>query len=311
MESLQDRLDAFNAARKKLDDVLARWWRSLGDPEFVPLLKDRPSADIRPSVTSDLDEFLEAIVRQGRASEEFEKGYLDLERGKAAEDWLDGLVRFTQRLEEIIDGAERWARNLSTRMQAVVEELAKQEWFLHPQFPLAGRVEWVEVMLREQPELIQGTLVDFFRGRLDDIELELVRSYPNRERILRDAFQAHREGKYTLSVPVFLAQADGITHDITRKHVFQQSTREDICKSLPPSEYGFAEAILHLLVLRKSPLWKPGQRSSSQDLNRHGVLHGTSVDYDNEVNSLKAVSFLAWVHWAMSYVNKAVGGETD
>ena len=135
-------------------------------------------------------------------------------------------------------------------------------------------------------------------------------SYPDRERILRDAFQAHREGKYTLSVPVFLAQADGITHDITRKQVFQESTREDIRKSLPPSEYGFAVAILHLLVLRKLPLWKPGQRSSSQDLNRHGVLHGTSVDYDNEVNSLKAVSFLAWVPWAMSYFNKAVDGET-
>ncbi len=317
-KSQQERVDTFNAVNEKLQTLLTRWWITLGRPDFAPLLKERTSGELRPSeraetqpVEVDLEEFLDAVLRWGRFSEDFLENIL--KGDKAAGDWLDGLVRFTQRLETIIDGTEQWARNLSFRVQPLLEELAKQGWYLHPQFPVSvGTLESTTQTIRKQPELTQNTLRDFFRGRLDDIESDLVKSYPNRELILRDAFQAHREGKYTPSVPVFLAQADGITHDVVRKHIFQESTRKDLRRSLPPSEYGFAEAILNLLVLRKLPLWKPGQGTSPEDhLNRHRVLHGTSVDYGNEINSLKAVSFLAWVPWAMSFIGKAENGKTD
>ena len=169
-KSVQRKIDEFNAASKQLQDVLARWWRSLGYPEFVPLLKAGGSSRAE-SVGDDLEQFLDAILDMGRASEEFEKGFLDLEEGKVAEDWLDGLGQFTQRLEEIIDGAQQWAKDLSPRIQAVAEELAKQGWYIDPQLSLDFRLlESLVQSIGERPKLVESELADFIRGRLDVIE---------------------------------------------------------------------------------------------------------------------------------------------
>ena len=63
------------------------------------------------------------------------------------------------------------------------------------------------------------------KTRLDIIEEALIDSYPHRGHLFQQAFEAHREGKYGLSIPVFLTQADGIFWDQTSEetksiHVF-------------------------------------------------------------------------------------------
>ena len=124
-------------------------------------------------------------------------------------------------------------------------------------------------------------------------------AYPRRSQILHDAFEAHRTGKYTLSIPVFLSQADGIWYDQFSKDFFRSGERENTvqnCKNDPQLQY--IVTILTLLEPKKqgnnNPLWaNETERGSSFDaLNRHQVLHGESVDYATEPNSLKAISLL-------------------
>ena len=144
--------------------------------------------------------------------------------------------------------------------------------------------------------------------RLNVIEGVLIESYPDRGRLLQQAFEAHREGKYGLSIPVFLTQADGIFWERTpgRKNLFISGQRESTCKEyVSQISDSYILAYLHPLSIRL-PLWMHETERGDPfvGLNRHQVLHGESVDYDTEQNSLKAISLLNYLRWIFSKIDK-------
>lgn len=121
--------------------------------------------------------------------------------------------------------------------------------------------------------------------------------------VLHDAFDAHREGKYSLSTPVFLAQADGIWWDEFSKSLFQAQgrvrTAEDYIEEYR-SDYFVA---FFDIFGEQIPLWISASKrdQSFNQLNRHLVLHGEAVDYGTEENSLKAISLLSWLCWMLDW----------
>ncbi len=176
--------------------------------------------------------------------------------------------------------------------------LAEEGWFFNPEIPVSILHE-IEPRIRENPDKIWDWLDDFFRNHLDSIERRLVISYPKRARFLIDAFRAHRRGEYSLSVPIFLSQADGIFSEIfPEKYLFMSRKRESAI-SIHASQAGerWVEVFLYPLSLPLSLWMSESLRGKSfSGLNRHQVLHGESVDYDTERNSLKAASLLGYLH---------------
>ena len=62
------------------------------------------------------------------------------------------------------------------------------------------------------------------------------------------------------------------------------------------------------------PLWmNRNERAERGDpcvgLNRHQVLHGESVDYGTEQNSLKAISLLSYLRWILSKTDERAGDD--
>ena len=133
--------------------------------------------------------------------------------------------------------------------------------------------------------------INKFRAEAENIEQRLVRSFPTRSSIISDAFQAHRGEEYNLSVPVFLAQADGIWYDRCGTNIFRK-TRNAIKKAANSISHG----IMYEMISSLGNDWQLGRHgrpsASFKGLNRHQVLHGTVTDYGTEENSLKAISFL-------------------
>ena len=174
-----------------------------------------------------------------------------------------------------------------------LKKLSHNGWLLSPDTP----VEQLR-NLTDSLETNTSAISSYFRERLDSIESELTEAYPRRSQILHDAFGAHRAGKYTLSVPVFLSQADGIWRDQFRKNFFERNRHNTLqdCKNDPQLQY--VATMLTLLDPKEegmnNPLWaNEAKRGTSFDaLNRHQVLHGESVDYATEENSFKAISLL-------------------
>lgn len=156
----------------------------------------------------------------------------------------------------------------------------------------------------------------FARTRFDTVLQQIETLWPNRLPIIRDAIEAHRQHKFTLSVPVFLAQADGICSEIFQSFLFTK-WKGDLAKKLEklsPDQRNIilsdrelflrplADAMIDALrsesSLQVSTSTRDKKRKTESDygpLNRHGVLHGIDLDYNTESNSLRGLLLIDYL----------------
>jgi hypothetical protein len=140
-------------------------------------------------------------------------------------------------------------------------------------------------------------LVNFGQG---DEELE--EFFRARHVLVRKAIAHHRNKAYEASVLILLAQADGITLQITGKQLFVQGRPKHVVDN--ESIAGLPEGLQVL-----APLFAASQKETtiSDELSRHGILHGLQLGYDTKVNSTKCVVLLmAVMDWAEPKVKRMV-----
>ncbi|MGO4416839.1 hypothetical protein AB4Z27_28095 [Cupriavidus sp. KB_39] len=201
----------------------------------------------------------------------------------------------------------RAAEELPKKMREAYVNLAKHGWYVDQGMSLSdpprlGR----EIAEPAHAANAEAELQEHFRSNLDRIENEICEQFPERAHIIRAAFEAHRLGQYVLSVPVFLAQADGICFERCQAYYFMRekrgSTRPGTAVHASSDEHDFWTAIILLPLGMTGPLnvSKNGRDPEFSGLNRHTVMHGDSLDYGVEVNSLKAISFLNYVSQALT-----------
>ena len=156
---------------------------------------------------------------------------------------------------------------------------------------LAGALEDPD---EERAASAHQVFIDTFREDADTIEQRLVMQYPDRAQVISDAFFAHHQDKFSLSIPVFLAQADGIASDRLGKTLFSSRTIEAAeGLALEVKEGILRELFLglmwpewpHALPVNKRP-------NNFSGLNRHQVMHGEVADYGTEIGSLQAMALL-------------------
>lgn len=180
-----------------------------------------------------------------------------------------------------------------TRKKQILD-LASQGWFLD----LNNRFEMFEMS--------ESELVDYFRENTLNISECVCKNFPNRKEIISKAIQAHLNKDYELSIPVFLTQIDGICFDKTNGSSY--FLREN--KKPKTNQYvnGLADDLRKLYAVILTEILPIGysdkkeERQTYQRKNpdiiqafRHAVLHGESVDYANEISSLKLISFLNYL----------------
>ena len=239
---------------------------------------------------------------------------LELEGRRAAEVFQRIAKQLKKTNDRLIESVRRSAEELPERERQALQRLGKAGWFVDPGMP-AILPEELERLFDKYPDEMAESICDFYRKELDAIEKRLVDSYPRRARLLRQAFEAHREGKYGLSIPVFLAQADGIFRDQApdNQNLFIGNQRSEAYKHHASQiSSNFKLALLYPISILL-PLWmNRNERSETEEfrvcLNRHQVLHGESTDYDTEQNSLQAISLLSYLHWIFSSVINGPNG---
>ncbi|MDE2816150.1 MAG: hypothetical protein OXK81_05540 [Chloroflexota bacterium] len=156
----------------------------------------------------------------------------------------------------------------------------------------------VALLSKAGPDAVDSELSKWFKGRLWDIETELTKYHLHRAGLICDAFWAHSEERYSLSVLSFLSQADGIWHDSFSSNVFRKEERKHICALHSVRDHRSVIGLFLSPLGQALPVWlSESERDDSfSNLNRHLVLHGLDTNYDTEEYSLKAMSFLWWSH---------------
>ena len=141
-------------------------------------------------------------------------------------------------------------------------------------------------------------MVAYLQHHLEPVENDIMSVFPKRAQILSAAFRAHSQKTFTLSVPAFLAQADGVCSELLGVGVYSRSKR--VPKTASAVEQFKHDELLSSLL---EPLRVAGALNAYEDerhqypdvLNRHEVLHGKSLDYATELNSFRAISLLSYL----------------
>ena len=193
------------------------------------------------------------------------------------------------------------------------EFLLDRSWYLSLDIPLALALELLGLVEAGEVERVEELLAEWARENLADIELSLIAQYPNRRRIFEDAFNAHREGRFTLSIPTLLAQVDGLSHELWQAPFFcARESTPLVEKRL--EQFDERSALRDWL----RPLTQKGSlRENTRHLpkdrvtfNRHLVMHGLRPDYASEIDSLKCIALLEFVR-SVSFVFEVESDDDD
>jgi hypothetical protein len=161
-----------------------------------------------------------------------------------------------------------------------------------------------------------------------------------RRQVFEDAFEAHKSGKYTLSVPTLAPQIEGMLREVTHEHKEDVQYIQKVNEALgfrygrrnPPAAHtveDLKKSIEELLILDLPERFQEAERISLQhalfrvnelynrvdfaDLefadsaNRHAILHGVAKNY-GELVSVKLFCAVQLVHEIVDAYTKSTEG---
>lgn len=224
------------------------------------------------------------------------------------------VTAFAEPLKEFLsdrDTVRKKLDELPIRSKSAMQLASANGWF----FGWAGSLPYVDGKIDEiskaSPDEVDTLMADHFKETFDHLLGKLCDYYPQRAAVLLDAAQAHSESRFSLSVPVFIAQGDRIFSEVSQvESALQKELRrkgpqkpEDLrgqaalksrLKTQRSRDLLHPLFILHSLDFLKSSNERRVPRTDFTALNRHQVMHGETSDYGTELNSLRAFSFLAF-----------------
>ncbi len=127
----------------------------------------------------------------------------------------------------------------------------------------------------------------------DELKSRILNRHKERADPLIAAFKAHENADYYLSIPVFLSQIDGITHDALNKHFFKKP--ENVKKWAKQKENDGVSKVMFAALTEITIFQETYHPRDKSSISRHSILHGGNVSYGNQINSFKVLSLLFYL----------------
>lgn len=203
--------------------------------------------------------------------------------------------------------AEEFAKSLGEDVKKVFATLAERSWCLGLDVPGPVHMRVLELVEADDEKGIEDLMIEYHRWYLPTLEENVCAKYPNRARIFKSAFAAHQRGEYLLAIPAFLSQIDGLSEDIFEASFFQSRRAERAVAEriqqwkLDDLAQCFAHPLILKGLIRENTDLLPMDRPV---FNRHAVMHGLSVNYDNEANSLRCISYIGFLVSFFEYIQE-------
>jgi len=207
------------------------------------------------------------------------------------------IAEFVERNAELFDVL----RSLDVAFPLLVEDmlspLVQHGWYPDLELPFSLLADLVDEF-KKDPSAGENAYVRYLSRELDAIESRLRDAAPERTRVFADAFNSHRSGLFYASIPVLLAQAEGIVWE--KLNILLYSSKREALRrrasELGENGRGLSEVLMWPLIEPTSLNRCKRERATDfAGMNRHLVLHGEDITYGCERNSLRAVSHLLFV----------------
>lgn len=215
---------------------------------------------------------------------------------------ISSLVRQVESYVNNIPDYEAIYLKGSENIKSAIIVMSEHGWFFDMELPFNATFEIKKYLLSEKKEEVNLALIAYFKEENKRIKTNVLKTFPKRKNILLRAFEAHENGLYELSIPVFFTQIDGICKECFKGELFLKIRNTDKTKASAHIEKlatknNWLIAMLHAVIEETPISWSKNKRDNNnfKGVNRHTVLHGESLDYGTEENSLKVISLLNYV----------------
>jgi hypothetical protein len=254
------------------------------------------TSQIQATIPKDVVESLHKLV------ESWEEQKRLIQNMLPSKEELEAIIRHLPSKEEL-EAVIRQLPSVSEWVKASIYDdliiLAHRGWFVSMwDTTLVDAHSLAHKYLKEE-EVSQcdDYLCAHFEQLLDRIEETAISMLPKRKVILSQAFNAHRNGQYALSIPALLAQAEGVgTELFGGLSVYYRKDKKRLQNLVQGrDEFPYWLLITSLLPINAS---EADRTQFQSPLNRHLVLHGFSTDYTTRINGCKAIS---WFQYILSF----------
>lgn len=241
----------------------------------------------------------------------------------------EGVERMRPTMAAMNESIERFRLEYGPLLKRVAEvygdiirglALKAKEWQEHQKISVAALAElgwfpnWYTFFYYPSRDFksIDDLMMAHIDDHWDEIKSRIIELSPRRAHILNVAFELHEQNNYIASIPLILAQSDGIcseefTHFFSKDSVTGRRASQEILAQAESKEFAinfFSEILLEPFKASlqiSSSSSKSSVANKGRGPNRHGIIHGSRkhLDYGTQVNGYKAVSFLAFIVYAV------------
>jgi len=166
------------------------------------------------------------------------------------------------------------------------------EWYFLPD-------ELVEAIDKDDSQVIDRILIAHFKSKESLYFNRLCESHPDRNHLLQEIQMLAEAKYYHGAISLIFSQIDGICFDLTRELMFRSDRdrgfQPKMISALENCGNHLADSFWSLLK-QKSPSSISNEKKTSSELNRHKIIHGTALNYGNELNYYQTFSLLCFVH---------------
>ena len=218
------------------------------------------------------------------------------------------LELYSEQWQKLSEQLQQRFNELPLLTQEALLLLGKHGWYLD--LEMTDEYLWwlTDNFAKGNETKAENALVGYFEGRLSEIETSITKRFPHRGHLIKAAFSAHQRQEFELSIPVLLAQTDGICKEVVNQYLFRKTNGKPLTaiyvEQIIADTYDAAllSPLAKTLPINASEKERP---TDSSALNRHTVLHGESLDYGSKINSLKAISLINYVTHVLEVEKKS------
>ncbi|MEY7999668.1 hypothetical protein AB8U03_05515 [Clostridium sp. Mt-5] len=242
-------------------------------------------------------------------------------------DYANNLVKCIQssevfnKIPELVLAMNDLKEKLPKRIKNVNIELLKFSWYTFGEFSIPDINDLYYVIeeykksnnINDYKNNVNRIMNDFIDNESDYIIQKTFQLFPTHKNIINDAYDAHKKELYTLSIPIFLIQADGICNEILGVSLYSKihnkpKTKDKIKGFLEKNDidpetdnieylliYHPLELLSSLAINTEDIDEKYNNNEIYSRFNRHGIIHGNDITYGNRTNSNKCISILAYL----------------
>ena len=185
--------------------------------------------------------FAETIQRMNAQMEPYRRMAEQVQRQvqaavRASEPIRQYIANMQASLEPMRDMVHRFIEQqqvMKEHYRKAQDYLFEEGWYLGSDMPLPNYKILAKMVDAAEHADIEEVMCEWANSETDAIIKVAAKAFPDRAQIIKDAAEAHRVGKYSLSVPVFFAQSDGMANDIIGNCLFRGNPPKAIEPGFP------------------------------------------------------------------------------